>query len=176
MELSTILVIFLSIVGSIMSRPHAGESESHHASENNLISNNNNKAAITAYLTESVKDVQYYRREVIRQIELLLRMGELMRQHPTSSERQILVAGLIERLAWTYDQLDKSLDLFVPDESEMSGAASDESNRNSGDDDNNSNNNDDDDDGAANLGKRSSWPKRMYANKYSNIPVIRTGK
>lgn len=163
MELTTILLIFLGIAASAMGRPHTSE---------NALDSPNNKAAIAAYLSDSVKDVQYYRREVIRQIELLLRMSDVIRQHPASSERQLVLVGLVERLAWTYDQLDKSLDLFIPDESELSRDMSLNDSDANDDDDDNSNSVDVQENS---LTKRS-WPKRMYGNKYSNIPIIRTGK
>lgn len=170
MELSTFVLLFLSIAGPVViCRPaESGKQQQELHSDSNR--------AIVDYLASTVKDAQYYRREISRQLDVLTHLSEGMREHPTSSERQLLIAGLIDRLAWTYNQLDQNLDVIVPENlnlsnellNEAASAASPAAASSSSSSDSNS-------DDESNLSKRA-WPKRMYTNKYSNIPVIRTGK
>lgn len=122
---------------------------------------------IVAYLTQSVNDAQFYRKEVQRQLDLLTRFAETMREQPTS-ERFSLAAGLINHLASTYEQLDQSLDAFLPDEMDLSKLNEIITVDDDADDEHHS---------ADKFAKRFVWPKRMYsaAAKYNKIPVIRTG-
>lgn len=167
MELSTFLLIFLGIAGSALSRSiHASSGQQQQQQQSVDEATSRDSSSMVDYLADSVKDAQAYRLEVVRELELLNRVSAAIREHPSAlAERQLLVADLIDRLSWSYGHLDQYIDLFVPEEKDLTNELLSSENTSSNDGDVE----------AAKLSKRA-WPKRMYNTKYSNIPVIRTGK
>lgn len=143
------LVLLLGVAGSALSLPHSDQQ---------------NDQMISSYLINTIRNVQFYRQEIQRQMGVLTRLADSVREHPTR-ERAVLLASLFDRLGSTYQQFDESIDIFIPSEDDISRGIYNDAD-------------DSEDAEDAKISKRFTWPKRMYsaAAKYNKIPVIRTGK
>lgn len=118
----TLLFVLMSVLGSALS--YQPSSSNQHGLEPNQV--------VAGYLAESAREVHFYRKEMRRELDLLSHLSDSIRsdaaQHATSanSERLLILSGLIDRLASTYEHLDQTVEIFVPEESELAKASGDD--------------------------------------------------